>query len=60
MKPEVPQERFANPVPEESKPMMVPELIMSESDKKEVKLDKPEEPMKELPEKMKEPEKPPK
>ncbi|KOB74934.1 32 kDa apolipoprotein [Operophtera brumata] len=54
VKPEVPQERYANPVPEEKKPMMVPELIMSESDKKDEKMDKPMEPMKEFPEKIKE------
>lgn len=56
---EVLQERTAIPVAEETKPMMVPELIMSESDKKEEKLDKPEEPMVEMPEKIKELEKPP-
>lgn len=39
--------------------MMVPELIMSESDKKEEKIDKPEEPMKDMPEKSKETEIPP-
>lgn len=59
VKPEVSQERTANPVPEETKPLMVPELILSESEKKEEKIDKPEEPKKEKQEKIKEPEIPP-
>lgn len=55
MVPEVVQERTANanpvPVPkEEAKPLKVPELIMS-SDKKEEKIDKPEEPKPEKAEK---------
>lgn len=56
VKSNVPKERAAEPVPEESKPMQVPELIMSESEKKEEKMDKledrfpePEMPMKDMP-----------
>lgn len=44
------QEGKAEPIPEKLKPMPVPELIMSESEKKEENMYKPEEmmPMKDM------------